>query len=204
MWTRNKKKQQDRRQAQLLCWNFTIDVNIYDAGCVFKPKWDRSKKKAARDRRRRKEHELLLRERIRDNIERKISKYHGYGDLEVRIDGVPKYFWRGLTKHWEDYIPQRRRKGFEEYKKTHRSAVFVRSFSRVRLTKTVGVDQIMKITIGRRAAARAIYNCWDSRMVLTFWYEPFPFPLGWIPSYRGNSNKGRNCKHKTYFLERNE
>jgi hypothetical protein len=202
MWTRNKKKQEGKEQAQQLCWNFGIDVNIYDAAYVFKQKWERSKKKAYRDRKKRREHEQLLRERIKDNIERKITKYHGYGDLEIRVDGVPKYFWRRLTKHWEDYIPQRRRKGFQEYKKTHRSAVFVESFSRVRLTKRVGVDQNMKITIGKRAAARAIYNYLDNRMALTFWYEPFPFPLGWIPSYRGNSNKGRNCKHKTYFLEK--
>jgi hypothetical protein len=165
MWTRNKKKQEGKEQAQQLCWNFGIDVNIYDAAYVFKQKWERSKKKAYRDRKKRREHEQLLRERIKDNIERKITKYHGYGDLEIRVDGVPKYFWRRLTKHWEDYIPQRRRKGFQEYKETHRSAVFVESFSRVRLTKRVGVDQNMKITIGKRAAARAIYNYLDNRMV---------------------------------------
>ena len=63
----------------------------------------------------------------------------------------------------------------------------------------------MKITIGQVSPVQAMYSSRYQKMVLTYWYEPFPFPLGWIPSYRGKlrmkTPKG-HYKKKLYWKQK--
>ena len=112
-----------------------------------------------------------------------ITRYHTYGDLEVVVTGMPIHMWKRTVKHWQSYVPCQKRKGYEEYKKTHSAQVFLDSFSGVQLTKKVTSGHIMKITIEQVSPVQAMYSSRYQKMVLTYWYEPFPFPLGWIPSY---------------------
>ena len=60
--------------------------------------------------------------------------------------------------------------------------MFLDSFPGVQLTKKVTSGHIMKITIGQVSPVQAMYSSRYQKMVLTYWYEHFPFPLGWIPS----------------------
>ena len=63
----------------------------------------------------------------------------------------------------------------------------------------------MKITIEQVSSVQAMYSFRYQKMVLTYWYEPFPFPLGWIPSYRGKLGmrilKG-HCEKKLYWKQK--
>ena len=206
MLTRKKKQEaalrQHLKEAQKVCWEFSIDAEIYSNEYVIKQKWRAGRNKIRKLKARTRLYEELLFQRIREGIEKKISRYHSYGDLEVMVEGMPKNIWKRMMRTWTTFTPLRKRKNYEKYKKTHKASVFLQNFPGVQLLKKVGSKEMMKITIERKVAARAIYNQSESKMVLTFWYEPYLFPEGWILNYRGDSNKGRNCKHKTYFLEK--
>lgn len=206
MLTRRKQQQlvhhKQQQQAKQVCWNFCVDVKIQQPAFVYRNKLKRQRKRTHRLQTRVALHEKLLHQRIAQGVYNKISSYHCYGDLEVVIDGVPRYMWKGMVSSWQEYLPKRRRHGYEEYRKTHKQSQFCHSFPMIALTKMVGMDRVMKITISRLAPARVLYNSFDCKMVLTFWYEPYPFPQGWIPNYRGNSKKGTLCKHRLYFQEK--
>ena len=60
-----------------------------------------------------------------------ITRYHTYGDLEVVVTGMPIHMWKRTVKHWQSYVSCQKRKGYEEYKKTHSAQVFLDSFSGV-------------------------------------------------------------------------
>lgn len=132
----------------------------------------------------------------------KVTRYHEYSDLEVVMKGIPKYFWKRLMRNWENYVPKRKRKGFDHYKKTHSSQQFLKAFPGVTLDKQVTLEQVMRITIGKKSAARVIYSTAEQKMVITYWYEPYPFPMGWFPLFKGETCPVGLCKHKTYWLEK--
>ena len=90
-------------------------------------------------------------------------------------------------------------------KKTHSAQVFLDSFSGVQLTKKVTSGYIIKITIERVCLVQAMYSFRYQKMVLIYWYEPFPFPLGWIPNYWGKLKMGTpkgHCKKKLYWKQK--
>lgn len=205
MQTRRKQKKEIQQKQQELvktvCTSFQIDVKIKKPASFYRKKWRKARKSWKKVRRQKKHLEKALYHTIAQAVTQKVKRLHEYGDLEVVVKGVPYFFWKKLTARWEDYQPQRRRKGYTHYKKTHKSQEFLRSFPGVLLHKRVSSEQIMKITIGKKAAARMVYNDASEVLSLTFWYEPYPFPFGWIPMYRGTNPIG-NCKHKTFWLER--
>lgn len=204
-----KRKQEDRKQkleqkAQRLCNPFTINPTIKKPALYYRKKWRKVRKVVKAVTRKLEQSEKALASTLASAIRQKVRRFHEYSDLEVVVQGVPAFFWRKVTKNWGSYIPIRRRKGYNSYKKTHKASAFLQSFSGVHLEKRVSSEQVMKITIGKKAAARVMYNSTSHVMALTFWYEPFPFPLGWIPMFKGNTSPKGNCKHKTFWLEKGQ
>ena len=201
MQTRRKKLLQ---LVQQQCQQFHIDVSIPKAkdAKYYKHKWRRIRKRNKRQHKRRITWEKQLYKYISTNIYKKISKYHEVRDVVVHIPGVPKYMWKRMMKHWEEYIPQRRKAGYYEYRKTHQSAVFLSSFPGTQLDKQVTVEQTMRITIGSKVAARACYDDSNHQMIISFYYEPYPFPLYWIPTFKTHVKVVGMCKHFLYLIDK--
>ena len=202
MWTRRKaaavKREKEKASVEQEC----VDVTIQKPASFYRKKWRKSRKAYKRVKKQKLSLERSVYANIRKEIERKIRSYHCFSDVEVVIVNVPRYLWRKLMKGWEEYTPTKRKQHFTGYRKTHKAATFQKSFKGVKMVKKVSTHLDMKITIGQRAPARVIYNEEENIMIISFWYEPFPFPLGWLPTYRGSENPKGKCKHKTYFVEK--
>ena len=80
--------------------------------------------------------------------------------------------------------------------------MFKVAFPGVQMEKQVTKEQIMKITISSKVAARAMYSYSQCKMIITFWYEPNPFPLYWIPNYRPTCNVSKNKCHALYWQDK--
>jgi hypothetical protein len=84
-----------------------------------------------------------------------------------------------------------------------RSSLYQQTFPEVAITKKLKDGIVMKITISSRAPARMAYNQMQEKLLITFWYEPYPFIEGWLPKYRGKGEAKGKCKKKGYWEEKN-
>jgi hypothetical protein len=205
METRVKREQRTTRElhkeAFFCCTPFYIDVSIDRKQEEYQFQLQKTKKKLKREQHQKHAFEKALQKSIAQKITKKVTLYYTYADLEVRIEGVPSYYWRKMMRHWEDYAPKRKRAGFHRYKKTEHRHVFFGSFPLVKMDKALQDGKVMRITISSKALARALYDENNGRMV-TFWYEPFPFPEAWFPSFRGKKTAVAECKKKCYWEEK--
>lgn len=200
--TEQKKARELQQQVFFSCTPFYIDVSIaITKEERYEQQLRKTKKKLKQEKHRKVAFEKALQQNIAQKIKKKITLYYTYSDLEVRIEGVPRYYWRKIMKHWENYTPKRKRAGFDRYKRTEHRHVFFESFPLVQRDKEIH-GKTMRITISPKAVARALYNENSSQMVLTFWYEPFPFPQGWFPSYKGKKAPKTECKKRCYWEEK--
>jgi hypothetical protein len=207
------KKEEGRagyRGPQMKCTEFYVDVSIIPPKTYYSQQWRQEKKKVRRQqkviteaKKRKAAGEQALYGHIAKSIKQKVRRYHSIGDLEVVITAVAPYMWRQLMRGWREYVPQRRRPGYYVYRKTHSATVFLESFPGTQLDKLVAVHLVMRITIGEKVAARAMYNRQERKMVLNFYYQPFPFPAYWFPTFKAGSKPARGqFKHKKCWLDK--
>lgn len=184
------------------CIPFTIDGNIQYPARYYKKKWIEVAKNYKRLLKKKIALERALQQTIASQIQRKISKYHVLAGLEIEVGSVPAFLWSKMMRGWISYVPKRKKSHFQEYKKTQLSRKFFKSFPMVRRDKTVAPDLVMRITVSAQAVARAMYDFQGERMILTFWYEPFPFPQGWYPTYKCCTNSCKTKPKKSYWVEK--
>jgi hypothetical protein len=132
-------------------------------------------------------YESFFMEMIQKKIYNQIRKTHGYGKLEIHFP-CPLVFWEKISVNWMSYIPQKRKNGYHFYKKCERLELFVNTFQNVDISKTFCLrDQqkiTMKILINEETPSRMIFNSKKKKLILTFWYEPYPYLSDWEPMYR--------------------
>jgi hypothetical protein len=204
MQTRQRTRRALTQQIQQHCQSFHLDVRIHKqkTNRYYKHKWRRTKTKYNKTKKRTTSWETQLYKYISNNIQKKVSKYHEVRDVMVHISTVPTYMWNRMMKHWENYTPQRKKSGYSEYKKTHQAAVFLATFPGTVLDKLVTAEQVMRITIGAKVAARALYDEKEHAMILSFYYEPYPFPPHWIPMFKTKVKVVGHCKHYLCFVDK--
>ena len=130
-----KRRQKKAPPIHNQCMSFVIDVTIQKPLFIHKKKLQNKREKIKQLKKMKAEYEVGLYLRVTEKIHAKVSKNHCYGDLEVVVEGVPQYMWQAFTRGWQNYIPKRRRKDFNKYKKTHSAKRFCRSFPGVSLNK---------------------------------------------------------------------
>lgn len=207
---KERRQSRHRQRAQILCTPFFVDVTIVAPKSHYKQLWRKEKQKVKKQKKRysrvlskKAAAEQAMYGHIARSIKQRVRKYHSIGDLELVIPAIAPYLWRKMMRSWQDYIPQRRRTGFYHYKKTHNTTIFLASFPGTELEKQVAVDMRMRITLGTKVAARAMYNRKDRKMILNFYYEPYPFPMNWFPMFRkGTSPAKGQFMHKKCWLEK--
>ena len=186
------------------CSQFHVDVTIKKHKDIkyYKNKWKRIQKRKQTYKYKATIWETQLLQLIRESIYNRVTKYHEVRDVVVLIPGVPKYMWKRMTRHWEVYVPQRRKPGYMEYRKTHKTAQFLAAFPGTQLDKQVTEQVMMRITIGTKVAARALYNSTYHQMIISFYYEPYPFPLHWVPMFKTTGKVVGKCKHYLYLVDK--
>jgi hypothetical protein len=203
-------RQKQGRQHQIVkgCTSFVIDVKIKKqykrtkhSAKYYKKKWKQTAANYARLLNKKIALEKALQNTIGLQVQKKVTRYHVLTGTEVTITSIPILLWKKMMSNWETYIPKRRKSHYEEYKKTWSSQRFFRSFPGVRQDKIISSNLTMRIVVSPKAPARAIYNIRTATMVLTFWYEPYPFPMGWYPTYRGCNKPVQLSKTKSYWME---
>ena len=142
--------------------------------------------------------ERITRKYINTTIRQQIKLTHPYGDVEITFTAIPYFYFKQIVRNWEEYIPQRRKSGCIDYYETCDEASFRRSFPKLHLTKHVSSEMTMKLTVGKNAPVRAIYHRKNRILYLSFWYELYPYPEIWYPTYKkragGSSNSlGKQC-----------
>ena len=185
------------------CISFTIDVSIQHSAIYYKRKWRHAAASYKRLLKKKIALEKAIQQTIASQIQRKISSYHVIAGLEIEIPSVPMFMWEKMMQHWVTYTPKRRKTHFIEYKKTLKGKEFFASFPKVQQDKIVAPGTTMRITVSQQAPARAIYDVQGERIVLTFWYEPFPFPKGWYPTYKHCKSHSQQVKpRKGYWMDK--
>ena len=197
-------RQRLAKKVQQQCQLFYVDVSIHKPKDTqyYKHKWRKIGKRNKKQQKRTTTWEKQLYKYTSEHIHKKVCKYHEVRDVVVHIPGVPRYMWKRMMKHWEDYIPQRKKSGYVEYRKTHQAAKFLASFPGTKLNKQVTEEQVMRITIGSKVAARACYDGTNHQMIISFYYEPYPFPLHWVPMFKTHVKVVGMCKHFLYLTEK--
>ena len=200
MFTRQHKHQQQQKEIEKLCTPFSIDITIQYPPIIKELQHTTQLLKIEQKKVQILEHSI--RSRLKVQIMKRICNYHPYGDVQVEIDGMPQYMWRKISALWEPYVPQRKKPYFDYYKKITSGKLFQETFPEVNMVKIVTGDVSMKITISSRAPSRMAYSIKQEKLILTFWYEPFPWIEGWTPKYRGDGQAMGKCKQKCYWQDK--
>lgn len=140
--------------------------------------------------------ERTTRKHINKTIQQQIKLTHPYGDVDVVLTAIPYFYFKRIIQHWEEYIPQRKKPGCIDYYQTYNESCFRKSFPKLHLTKKVSQVLKMKLTVGRNAPVRIIYHRKQRMMYLCFWYEPYPYPELWYPTYRNRTRTLANSLGK--------
>ena len=191
-----------KRMRREQCVPFSIDVGIRYPAVYYKKKWKQVATNYKRVLQKKLALEQAVQQTIASQIQHRVSKYHVLSGLEVEISSIPFFLWTKMMKHWVVYIPKRRKSHFDIYKQTWSGKAFFGSFSKVWKDRMVAPGVTMRITISKQAPAMAMYDSKGERMILTFWYEPFPFPIGWYPTYKCCANAQVMKPKRGYWVER--
>lgn len=194
-----------RQQQQAIahgCEGFFIDVGIEQGAAQFYHKWRTVAQNYHRLLRKKVALERAVQQNLALQIHKRVSKYHVLSGIEIEIASVPFFLWQKMMKQWPSYVPQRKKSHFTKYHKTHLASKFFTSFPAVQKDKLVAPGMVMRITISKAAPARAMYDSKAQKMLLTFWYEPYPFVTGWYPLYKGVKTPQNHCKVRCYWQEK--